>query len=346
MPSVFHSSRLLALGIFSCLSVAVATPVPTAHSPSLPLPVTVVQSFGPNSWAENIAIRSNGQILVTRLYTPIIQQVDPANRTAPITIHTFNTTLYAGLLGITEVSPDVFYVAVQAPYNEDFSTNSPNAIYKVDLTDFVTRNGAIVSPAAITHVVDLPESGIVNGLVTLDSKHILVANCFLGIVSNVDIECGTYTIPLNISSLKSSPGSSVPIGVNGLKFNPKIPSYLYFTNTAESTLSRVRIAPVTALPIGASELVTNVPNPDDFVIRKDGTIFIMGNTQDTLFILKPGATEVEAVAGSNTSTVLAGVTAGAFGRLRGEHDRLYMSTGGANATSIPATVAYVDTFGL
>jgi hypothetical protein len=319
------------MGVLSYLSIAVATPVPKPQSPSLPLPVTLVQSFGPNTWAENIAIRSNGQILVTQLYTPVIQQVDPTNRTAPITIHTFNTTTYAGLLGITEVSPDVFYVAVQAPYDANFSTTSPNAIFKVDLRHFATRNGTIVSPAAVTHVVDLPESGLLNGLVTLDSKHILVANSFLGIISNVDIECGTYTIPLNISSLKYSPGASTPIGVNGLKFNPTKPSYLYFTNLAESTLSRVRVAPITALPVGASELVTNVPTPDDFVIRKDGTIFIMGNAQDTLFMLKPGAKVVEAVAGSNTSTVLAGVTAGAFGRLRGEQDRLYMSTSGGKS---------------
>ncbi|PQE31584.1 quino amine dehydrogenase beta chain protein [Rutstroemia sp. NJR-2017a WRK4] len=345
MPSVFRSTGLLAMGVLSYFSIAVANPVPNPHTPSLPLPVTLLRSFGPHTWAENIALRSNGQILVTQLYTPILQQVDPANRTAPITIHTFNTTAYAGLLGITEVTPDVFYVAVQAPYNEDFSTTSPNAIFKVDLTKFATQNGSIVSPATVTHVVDLPESGILNGLVTLDSKHILVANSFLGVISNVDIECGTYTIPLNISSLKSTSGVATPIGVNGLKFNPTKPSYLYFTNLAQSTLSRVRIAPVTALPIGDSELVTNVPTPDDFAVRKDGTIFIMGNAQDTLFMLKPGAKVVEAVAGSNTSTVLAGVTAGAFGRLRGEQDRLYMSTGGA-PLNVSATVSYVETSGL
>ncbi|QSZ29209.1 hypothetical protein DSL72_003720 [Monilinia vaccinii-corymbosi] len=351
MQSLFYSVGLLATII---LSIANAKPLAKPSAPSLPLAVTELRSFGDKTWAENIAVRSNGQLLVTRLDSPILQLLDPTNKTAPITLHTFNTTTYIGLLGITEIVPksDIFYVALQTPYTPVFTktTNYSNAIFKVDLNTFSSKAGSLTSNPRVSHTIDIPESVFLNGIDTLDPEHILITDSTLGHVYNLDISTISYTTPLKLASMAIPPDAVAQLGINGIHYRPP---YLYFDNLGASTLNRVPIAPTTALPTGDGELLVSVPNPDDFVIREDGTIFICGNAQDTLFMWKEGMSEVVAVAGSNTSTILAGVTAGAFERVRGrEGKRLWLTTSGAQAQPINgtiitgATVLYVDTEGI
>lgn len=196
----------------------------------------------------------------------------------------------------------------------------------MDLSTFSSRNGILVSGPKVSHVVDIPESVLLNGMDTLDSQHILIGDSTLGQVYNLDITASTYTTPLKLSSMATPSNSKYQLGVNGIRYHSP---YLYFDNLGASTLNRVRIAPVTAQPIGDSVFLVNVTNPDDFAIREDGTIFICGNAQDTLFMWKKGMSEVVAVAGHNTSTILAGVTSAAFERTRGrEGQRLWLTTSG------------------
>ncbi|KAF7887771.1 hypothetical protein EAF00_010065 [Botryotinia globosa] len=348
MRCVYRITGLLTTTLFSLAST---TPLAKSSVASLPLPVTELQFLGDKTWAENIAVRSNGQLLITRLDTPILQLLDPSNQTAAITLHTFNTTTYIGLLGITEITPfsDVFYVAVQTPYTAVFTkaTNYSNAIYKVDLNTFSSKAGILTSAPTVSHIVDLPESVLLNGMDTLDPEHILISDSILGQIYNVNVATSSYTIPLRLSSMAIPPSSEAHLGINGIHYRSP---YLYFDNLGASTFNRVPIAPITAAPTSDSVLLVNVTSPDDFIIREDGTIFLCGNDQDTLFMWKQGMSEAVAVAGSNTSTVLAGVTAGAFERVGGkEGKRLWLTTSGAQAQAINgtittgATVSYVDT---
>ncbi|ATZ51184.1 hypothetical protein BCIN_06g06090 [Botrytis cinerea B05.10] len=348
MRCVYHITGLLTTTFFSLAST---TPLAKSSVASLPLPVTELQFLGDKTWAENIAVRSNGQILITRLDKPILQLLDPANQTAPITLHTFNTTTFIGLLGITEITPfsDVFYVALQTPYTAVFTkaTNYSNAIYKVDLNTFSSKAGILTSAPTVSHIADVPESVLLNGMDTLDPEHILISDSILGQIYNLNVATSSYTIPLKLSSMAIPPNSEAHLGINGIHYRSP---YLYFDNLGASTFNRVPIAPITAAPISDSVLLVNITGPDDFIIREDGTVFLCGNDQDTLFMWKQGMSEVVAVAGSNTSTVLAGVTAGAFERVGGkEGKRLWLTTSGAQAQPINgtittgATVSYVDT---
>ena len=61
--------------------------------------------------------RTNGQPLVTRLDTPILEQIDASGAVLPIVMNAFPPT-YAECLGITETTKDIFYVVVQAPSME------------------------------------------------------------------------------------------------------------------------------------------------------------------------------------------------------------------------------------
>lgn len=109
MRCVYHITGLLTTTFFSLAST---TPLAKSSVASLPLPVTELQFLGDKTWAENIAVRSNGQILITRLDKPILQLLDPANQTAPITLHTFNTTTFIGRMHIVSHPIPQFHVYI------------------------------------------------------------------------------------------------------------------------------------------------------------------------------------------------------------------------------------------
>lgn len=68
-----------------------------------------IAQFPNGTWIENAIFReSNGQLLVTLLTTPDIYQVDPSGKTPPKLL--LSIPGYIGVLGIAELSPDVFAV--------------------------------------------------------------------------------------------------------------------------------------------------------------------------------------------------------------------------------------------
>jgi hypothetical protein len=67
-----------------------------------------IWQFPLGTWVENLAVRTNGQLLVTLLSQPELYHVDPFQKTAPTLIHSFPNA--SGLLGIAEIEDDVFAV--------------------------------------------------------------------------------------------------------------------------------------------------------------------------------------------------------------------------------------------
>lgn len=92
--------------IAALIPAVISTTVGRHSTPSI-----TTTSFGklPNgSWAENLAVRSNGQLLVTVLTTPELYQIDPLGSHQTQLIQKFPVA--GGLLGITEVESDVFAI--------------------------------------------------------------------------------------------------------------------------------------------------------------------------------------------------------------------------------------------
>lgn len=294
--------------------------------PSLPLAVTTIHQFDLPFWAENLAIRKNGQILITRLDTPALLQVDPTGSVPPITIKTWNATSYKGALGITETCDDIFNVLVAAPVDADFNKVSGTcSVFKINMNTFsATSEGVIQSAATVTKVTDIPEANFFDGATTLDDDHILAADPHDGWVYKIDVITGKYSIVINDAKMKYTPDAEFQLGVNGLKIKGP---FLYWTNTANSTLNRIRID-ATGAPIGSSSVVASVGAPDDFVFKDDGTTWIMRNTEEQLSYLPFRSSTPILVAGAETSTLLAGVTAGHFGRLEEDKHKLYLTTNG------------------
>ncbi|KAJ6017600.1 hypothetical protein N7451_000979 [Penicillium sp. IBT 35674x] len=322
----------LALAACSILSTAFALPhdnVPVARSKaaSSAVEVNVLYNFGNGTWAENLAVRANGQILVSRLDTPEVLQLDPKGIKEPITIASWNSSTYMGCLGISETTPDLFYVVTSGFVDDDFVlTSGVNSIWKIDMSTFSVseHTGKVVSNATVSKLVDVTTSDFLNGLTTLSDDLILVADAYNGWVYRVNTSTGAYSVAL-------------------------LDDYLYWSNTAVGTLNRIRITAKGA-PIGKAEVVTsNVPKADDFIFKSDGVAFIAQNQMDELSVLYPGQSEAAVIAGSNISTILAGVSAGKFGRLADDEHILYLTTSGAegkpiNGTvTVPATLSWIDT---
>jgi hypothetical protein len=313
--------------------------LPTAFG-LLPVDVNVLYNFGSGTWAENLAVRANGQILVTRFDTPEVLQLDPTGAKAPIVVASWDSGTYMGCLGISETTTDIFYVAVSGFLDENFVlTSGVNSIWKIDMTTFAVsrKTGEVISKAKVSKLVDVTTSDFLNGLTTLSTSAILVADSYNGWVYRVDTRTGKYTVAVNDTKMKFDSISEPPIniGVNGIKIHN---GYLYWTNTAVGTLSRILISNK-GVPSGRSEVVVNnVPATDDFNFDSDGIAFITQNGVDELSILFPKWPAAEVIAGSNISTVLAGVTACMFGRLPGDEKILYLTTSGGKI-SFPASLS-------
>lgn len=79
---------------------------PQHRSNGLPLPSHLVRELPNPTWVENIAVKASGQLL-TLLTVPDLYYLDPANPSDPKLMSTFPSL---GVLGITKLTPDHFYV--------------------------------------------------------------------------------------------------------------------------------------------------------------------------------------------------------------------------------------------
>lgn len=330
MPSLLRT-------LFTVLTAALAVSAWPRPSKSISnLTVSVLHDFGYPSWLENLAIRSSGEILTTRMDTPALYQVDPHTGT-PVEIATWNGKQWAGCLGIAEGKTDRFYVILAALFEEGtfLKTGGVNSIFEVDMSTFrLAADGTTVKRnATISHVTDIPEADFLNGMATLDDSHVFVSDVYSGTVYLVDVSTGYYTLAVDDPLMKWSVAGDPPptyLGSNGIKVHG---GYLYWSNTAAGFLARVRIGS-DGRPVGSSSVaVTNVAKADDFQFGSDGRVFVAQNQMDTLSVALPvvigdESVAASAIAGSNVTTVLAGVTSPKFGRTERDKNRLYLSTSG------------------
>ena len=111
------------------------------------LPSHLVHQFTKGTYVENIRARQNGQLLVTfvspsadvYLIDPAASSLAPTSNATVTLVHSF--TSYAGLLGITEVQPDQFYVTAG---NFSLATGDLGAgtwsVWSIDIRNYSMEN--------------------------------------------------------------------------------------------------------------------------------------------------------------------------------------------------------------
>lgn len=332
------------IGGLAAPSLSMAALIPRIAQ--LPLPHTVVAKFDNPTWLENIAIRPNGNLLVTELLPePAVYTVAQPHSSSPYVslVHTFSSV--QGMGGITEIRPDVFAVLGGNLTAEGVPASGSFSAWTMDFS--ALRESPVISLAAA-----LPDLNAPNGAVAvpLALNIILVADTLLGAVWRVDLNTGASTIISQVPEMAGTPG-----GVNGVKIYG---GYLYWSNLGLATIYRLRITtlgyPVTGAQV-ETVAVLEAETLDDFAIGADGTIWACSNAGGLLFAVKQGtaggnATSV-VVLGAPTELLLAGDTAVAFGRGPSDGKILYVSTSGGLSDPVNGTlteggqVVAVDTSG-
>ncbi|KAH8898716.1 hypothetical protein GQ53DRAFT_741971 [Thozetella sp. PMI_491] len=289
------------------------------------LPVSVVYQF-PNvgSWVENIAVRPNGHLLVTRTDTPELWEIDPETAAASL-LHTFpNVT---GLTGIAKVGPDAYAVAGLGVDLQTLGTTpETGAVWRISYCR--TKVG---TKPAISFVTRIPESGFLNGMAALGSKYVLIADSQEGVIWRVDVFTGAYVVAADDPALKIATSAAIPLGVNGVKV---LRNYLYFTSTSQQIFGRFPID-ADGKPTSAAEVVAEGFLQDDFSLAEDSTAYIQTDPLNTVVEVTSGGV-VSTIAGALSSLEFAGATASAW-----DNDQvgkvLYVTATGGLASPVNGT---------
>lgn len=291
---------------------------------NIPLPTRNIHQFPNDTWLENIAIRQNGQILVTVLTAPELYQVDPFyTESSPALIYRMPEAI--GLLGIIEMQQDIFYViagnwsvwALQ-------STSGSYSIWKIDMRTSKVLDGLVIPPAIVSKVTDIPEAIFLNGMVVLNKTKglVVIGDAGAGAVFTLDVGSGVYSKTIDDSTMK--PTASLPLGINGMKIRDQ---HLYYLNTGQQIFSRIPINSADGTSAGPSEIIAVDFFGDDFSFDQMGNAYIGQNIQNTVAKITPDGV-VTVVAGNLYSTLVAGPTSTAFGRTHDDLSVLYVTTSG------------------
>ncbi|KAM4054318.1 hypothetical protein HRG_005204 [Hirsutella rhossiliensis] len=203
---------------------------------SLPLPHRLVAQFPVGTWIENIAVRPNGNILVTSLApnASLYEISNPQSESPTVTLH-FTISTISSLSGITEVDDDCFCIV-----GGNFSpSGSDRGAFSVWVVDFKNRHGPEMRRAA-----SLPDAVLPNGATKLPHTEntVLIADSTLGLVWKVHVHTGEHEIALQLPEMSPQAGgnSSALVGINGIH---AWKGRLWWTNSANASLYRVRIMP-------------------------------------------------------------------------------------------------------
>ena len=241
---------------------------------------------------ENVAVRSNGQILATNMNAATLYAIDPVAKTSTTALTVSGAS---GLSGIGEYAPDVFAVL------------GGKGIYKVDFT---------VTPPKSSLIKTITEANNLNGLATFDNSSVLVADAGKGVVYKFDVNTGAYAVVLQDATM--APSGGIPFGIDGIKYKDGV---VWYTNIFKNSFHKVAVDPATAKPTGAyTTLWTNLMG-DDLCFGPNGKIYVATNSKNSLV-------EVDPAVGKPTSVgSVTGSTSCAFGRTEKDANVAYVGAG-------------------
>jgi len=238
---------------------------------------------------ENIAVRPNGQILVTNMNSANLYAVDPVAKTSTTAVA---VTGARGLSGVREVTPDVFAVI------------GDKSIYKVDFTG---------AAPAVTLVKAISEASNLNGLSSFDDDSVLVADAGKGNVYRFSISTGEYSVVLEDPTM--APSGGIPFGIDGILH---VNGTVWYTNIFKNSFHKVEVDENGKAKGSVTTLWTNLMG-DDLCVGPNGKIYVATNSPNTVVEVDPAAPTPKVVG------QVRGSTACAFGRGESDANTLYVS---------------------
>ncbi|KAI0467604.1 hypothetical protein F4859DRAFT_494035 [Xylaria cf. heliscus] len=292
------------------------------------------------TWLENIAVRSNGDLLTTMLIPTaslyILKRPYSATREFSL-LHTFDNA--TGLLGITEISNDNFAILSAEMDNASNPVPGSSTIWGVSFSNdqFKARR-----------ISRIPDAILPNGITSIpDSSVVLIADSIGGTIIRCDALTETCETVLKCTETAPTPDVVNSIGINGLHYRN---GYIYWSNSDLVSIFRI---PVDKHGYPADNAkVESVGKVDalfidDFVEDYAGEFYVAAGTNNTIVELQQNGSS-KVVAGSLTDLTVAGCTATAFGRTVHDSRTLYVVTNGGiqapvNGKTEPAKIVALDT---
>jgi sugar lactone lactonase YvrE len=298
---------LIALPLF--VPFVVSATLPTRQSSG----ATTVWKASGSAWYENLAVRSNGQILLSRMDTNEVWTLDPTTKSASKLLSVPGVT---SLAGITETTPDVFAL-VGGNYSSRGGGNTPGSwgVFSIDLSS--------ATPKA-TVVKMIKEAQQFNGLTTVNNDTVLIGDTAKGLIYSLKLSTGDYAVAVQDDALVPA---SAGFGVDGLRYRD---GYAYFTNIFKNTLGKVPVDATTGKSTGKVTLLYSDSSGDDLTFDADGNIYVATNSGGR--VLKVTSDGKHTVLASGISSD----TACMFGRKDKDKNLLYVttSTGSVSAVTV------------
>lgn len=291
---------------------------------------TLFQFPNNGSWVDNIALRPDGSLLLTRLDVPEVWSVDTTTGNATLA-HSFQNA--TSCFGISEIDEDVFAVVVGNFSTETYApTPGSFSVKKLDFSNFNTPNTDQVSHTAmVSHIAALPEAQALNGMATFskDSHLVLIADSPKGAVWKLNTQTGHYAMALNDTTMLPAKGQALPLGINGLKL---VDEYIYYSSTTRMEFCRVKVN-ADATAAGDYEVIASGFLPDNIDVASDGTAYIATDPQNSVVRISPSG-QISLVAGGQLSTEMPGPTSC---RLSSNGKTLYVGTSGGQVAPVLGT---------
>lgn len=287
-------------------------------------PVETIHEFPQNYFLENIAIRSNGGVLVTVHNRNELVYIDPhfqPKPAPPAVVYRFDQ----GPSGIVEVEHDQFYVSVG-----EIGKQGSYSVYRVDMSGFASdSHGNVTSNATVEKVATVPDALFLNGsaLLSREKSTILLADSIAGAVFALDVKSGEVDTWLKDKHLEKVTENPMMPGVNGIKIYK---GHLYLSNTDTKTFLRAELlsSNTTDYTAGKVEVVQEKLNADDFAFDEEGSVYLTTHVYESVIKLDTADGKRSTVAGGLGDITCAGTTAAAFGRTESDRTALYITAHG------------------
>ncbi|KAM3445420.1 hypothetical protein NHJ13734_000547 [Beauveria thailandica] len=286
----------------------------------------IVYQFENGTWVENIAVRANGNLLVTLIDRPELYEINPFERpTSAKLVYRFSE--YVCLLGIIEVGPEVFTVVAGNFTRQTGPEPETWAVWKADFSGG--------EEAHVSKVADIPEAVFLDGMVTLDPEAgtVLVGDAAEGVIFRLNTNTGEYALVQRDESFRPPADAALPVGLNGIRISE---NYLYYVNTFNPLYGRVPIDSVTGEATGPYERISTGVPADDFALDANKTAYVAGGIANVVTKIELNG-ESTVIAGNLNSSFVAAGTATVFGRTRKDEHILYVTTGGASEAPVNGT---------
>ncbi|KAI0469911.1 NHL repeat-containing protein [Xylariaceae sp. FL0804] len=256
------------------------------------------------AWIENLAVRSNGNLLVTRFDAPELWSIDTTTQEAT-QVATFDDCIQSA--GIIELGSDVFAVITGNFTLTDGATAGSWAIRKVDF------NAGSSTPAVST-IATLPDAEFLNGLTKLDDDNLLMGDMTQGLIYKLVVSTGEYNVVAQDASMEPAADAPLPAGIDGVRYHG---GFIYFSNIYGKTFNRVAVDSTSGSPTGAVENIFENISADDFAFSTDGSAYVATNADNTVVkVTTDGKVTVVADVTGATSVV--------FGRTEADENTLYV----------------------